>query len=347
MKKSSCRGFPDHRRREDRVAPVQQGATAEDRIVVLERVVPVVIAERAFRCALVRGHLADQHELGVGGDRKRTGGVVRHRELAAQHQRGQQKLGHVLRQRRDRGQDERGRPAENDVHRQRLGARLRHGVVEAASLADLPVHAGPGRVMDLDAVHAEIAAARLRMLGVDEGEREERTAVAGPGGEGGKPVQVGGRLDRLEHRPRASAPQAHLGERAEGAALAPEFRPRGRHEPLRHRRDRAHQVTGARPERHLDPLRGAEQIGHDGIGRIADPGEEEGGPPGGDHTPMHLGDLEARIHRRRDFDQLPLGAQRIEKGPQITRRLAQCAPPCLRSTFSALPARNHSICSRL
>ena len=56
-------------------------------------------------------------------------------------ERGEHQLGHVLGQRRDGREDERGRPAKKHRDRQRLFARLGDLVVEAAALADLPVHA--------------------------------------------------------------------------------------------------------------------------------------------------------------------------------------------------------------
>ena len=78
------------------------------------------------------------------------------REPLAGDERGEQQLGHVLGQRRDRGEDQRRRAAEEDRHRQALAARFGRRVVEAAALADLPVHARRARVVDLQAVDAEV-----------------------------------------------------------------------------------------------------------------------------------------------------------------------------------------------
>ena len=54
--------FTHHRRGIDRVAPVRNCLAAENRIVVLQRIVAVVIAEGAFGFALVRPRLTDERE---------------------------------------------------------------------------------------------------------------------------------------------------------------------------------------------------------------------------------------------------------------------------------------------
>src|SRR6202035_2247163 len=92
--------------------------------------------------------------------------------------------------------------------RQALAPRLGGGVVEASPLADLPVHAGRARAVDLHAIDAEVVPLALRVLGVDERQGEEGAAVLRPGGEDGEAVEanfrgIAGR--HLEDRPRAAA----------------------------------------------------------------------------------------------------------------------------------------------
>ena len=72
----------DHRGGIDRVAPVRERAHAEDRVVVPQRVVAVVIAERPLRSPFARRHFADQRELRVGDERMRTGPARRAEALA-------------------------------------------------------------------------------------------------------------------------------------------------------------------------------------------------------------------------------------------------------------------------
>ena len=116
----------DHRRRVDRVAAVGDGVDAEHRVVVPQRVVAVVVAERPFGSPLERRHLAHQRELARRDDRMRVAERARHpgQPLPGDERREQQ-LGDVLGQRRDRRQDQRRRPAEHHRGRQRPGRRPR------------------------------------------------------------------------------------------------------------------------------------------------------------------------------------------------------------------------------
>jgi hypothetical protein len=97
--------------------------------------------------------VADEGDLGARHERvrSRAGAAL---ETTAGDERGEHQLGHVLGQRRDRGEDERRRPAEEDGHGQALTPALGHRVVEAAALADLPVHPGRPLVVDVEAVDA-------------------------------------------------------------------------------------------------------------------------------------------------------------------------------------------------
>ena len=64
----------DRRRDRSRRARCAIRCTCEHRVVVLQRVVAVVIAERPFGPPHARRHLADQRELGVGDQRMRPAG---------------------------------------------------------------------------------------------------------------------------------------------------------------------------------------------------------------------------------------------------------------------------------
>ena len=144
MKKSSCRGLPTTVAGKIASARCAIRCTSNTGIVVLQRVVAVVIAERPFGLPHVRRHVADQRELRRRHQRMRSVAVHLRQPLAGDERR-QQQLGHVLGQRRDRRQDQRRRAAEEHGGRQPLSARLGHGVVIPAALADLPVHPGGAR----------------------------------------------------------------------------------------------------------------------------------------------------------------------------------------------------------
>ena len=62
----------DDGRRKDRIVAMRDALHLEHRVVVLQRVVAVVIAERPLGTPQLRRHLADQRELRVGDQRMRT-----------------------------------------------------------------------------------------------------------------------------------------------------------------------------------------------------------------------------------------------------------------------------------
>ncbi len=95
--------------------------------------------------------------------------------------------------------DQRGRPAEKHGRRQRVALRLGDGVVKAAALADLPVHAGRLPVVDVQAIHPEVVAGASGMRRVDERERDERPAVLGPARHDRQPIEPDVRRDDVEH----------------------------------------------------------------------------------------------------------------------------------------------------
>ena len=72
MKKSSCRGLPTTVAGKIASRRRHSGSTSEDRVVVLQRVVAVVIAERTLGPPHRRRHVADERELGVGDERVRA-----------------------------------------------------------------------------------------------------------------------------------------------------------------------------------------------------------------------------------------------------------------------------------
>ena len=117
----------------------------KDRVVVLQRVVAVVIAERALRPAHARRHLADQRELGVRDERMRPTGLAASFSRSPAMSDASISSGTFSGSGAIADEDQRRRPAEKHRHRQRLAPRLGDLIVEAAALADLPVHAGGAR----------------------------------------------------------------------------------------------------------------------------------------------------------------------------------------------------------
>jgi hypothetical protein len=63
-------------------------------------------------------------------------------------------------------------------------------IVLGGDLLALPVHAGGLAVVDLHAVHADVALAGARVAGDDAGQGDEAAAVVGPALEDGELVEV-------------------------------------------------------------------------------------------------------------------------------------------------------------
>ena len=66
--------------------------------------------------------------------------------------------------------------------------------MEPPALVDLPVDAGGGVIMALDAVHSKVMAKSARMLGVNQRQGDEGAPVRVPGGKHGQAAQAGGLL---------------------------------------------------------------------------------------------------------------------------------------------------------
>src|SRR5438094_4512311 len=72
----------------DRVATVRHRVAVKDRVLVLQRIVAVMIAEWAFRLSLMRWRMANEGKLGFRHQTMSAGGrVLCHSELSAAEQR--------------------------------------------------------------------------------------------------------------------------------------------------------------------------------------------------------------------------------------------------------------------
>jgi hypothetical protein len=300
---------------------VQQRVHAQQRVVVLQRVVAVVVAERTFGMALAGPHFADETELGVGEQRQRAVPRARATQALAEHERREQHLGHVLGQRRDRGEHRGGRAADRDRDRHRATEPFVRGEVEAAALADLHVQAGLVVAEALDAVHAEVAAEPLGMLGVDERQRDERAAVLAPGAQQRQPRQPRRRVVVLQQRCASHVLPADLEQRTEQLALLPQSAEGRRQQRVRQRGEPLHEALGPRPERELHAARRAEQVGDDRPRRALDAPEEQRRAAGRDHAAVHFGGFEVRIDLGVDLDELVFTPQHGEQRAQVGQRL--------------------------
>ena len=189
----------DDDRLEDRVGAHGHRLDPHERERLDRRVEAGVVAERALGQPRARLDPALEDDLRGGGHLQRHGQAVDQFDPFALHEPGEQVLVDLGRQRGARGVGDRRRAAERDRDRQPLAAPLGDRGVRGRVLVDLPVQADRARVLLLQPVHAEVAGAGLRMLGVGQAEVEEDPAVVRPGLDAGQPVEVDlvARVDHL------------------------------------------------------------------------------------------------------------------------------------------------------
>ena len=250
-------------------------AHVEHRVVVLQRVVAVVIAEWTFGTTQPRRDLPHQGELGARNQRMRMPVGPRHlRQALARDQRCQHEFWHVLGQRRDGRENQRRRAAQEHGDGQRLVARLGAGIVKAAALANLPVHAGRVLVVHLHAIHAEVMTRLLGMLGVDKWERDKRAAVIGPTGDDRQLIEAHVRRDHFSNGAGRQAFRADLEQVEANVARAPQLGGRWRQHRFRQVDDALDEVQRPLAERQLRTPGRAEQVGHQRESRALDVGEQ-------------------------------------------------------------------------
>ena len=139
------------------------------------------VAKRAFVAErLARVNVAFDDEVGVGGDFEIVGLALDEFDGFLAEITGEEKFVEAVGQRRGCGEREHGIAAEKngDGH-------ARAGFVVAAAVAradflELPVHAGGAVIVNLDAIHADVALAGVGVFGDDAREGDEAAAVQGP-----------------------------------------------------------------------------------------------------------------------------------------------------------------------
>ena len=316
MKKILLPRLADDRGRIDGVLAMRHPVDGENRVVVGQRVVTVVVAERPLGPPDARRHRAQQCELRAA-DQAMGAAAAHYRQPIAGKQRRQHQLGHVLRKRRDGGQHQRGRTAEKYGGGQCLVPCFGRGVVESASLADLPVHAGRPGIVHLQPVHAEVVPGARRVLGVDERQRDERPAVLGPAGKGRQPVEPDVAGDNLGYRPPGPRSRADAEQRAGHVARAPQFRGRRREQRLGQLHQPPDELQRARAEGELRPARGTEQVGDERKRRTGDVREEQRRAAGGDDPAVDLRRFERGIDGNLDNREVAVTFQPIDERTEV------------------------------
>ena len=283
------------------------------------RVVAGVVAERPLHPDLALLDRPLEHDLGVRRhlevDRLRLDDLDR---LAAEEA-GEHQLVDVLRQRRARGVGRHRVEPERDGDRDlAVGGE----VVGAPVLVDLPVHVGGARVDLLHPVHADVAAARVRVLRDHGRQRDERSRVAGPAALDRQQVEVdlvAGQDDLLAGAARDGLRQ-RVGDRLQllqAAHLVDEALRRLHLEHvLEPRRDVVEPLDA---EREAHPPLGAELVDQQRQPRALRALEQQRGAARL-HGPVDdLGDLEVGVDLGRDANELTLVLEQANPLAQVGR----------------------------
>ena len=152
----------------------------EDGIVVGVRVEAGVIAERPLAAALAGLDVAFEDDLRVGRHFHVDRDALHELDAVAAKEPGEHQLVEPFGHRRRGGIRERGIRTERDRDRQPPVQPLGDAVMLRAALVPLPVHAGRARVEHLHPVRADVAHARLGILGEHERQRDVAATVLGP-----------------------------------------------------------------------------------------------------------------------------------------------------------------------
>ena len=139
----------------------------EDRVIIDRGVEAGVIAERSFRPHLARLDVAFEDEIDVGRDFEIDRLALHQLDGFLAQEAGEENLIEPIGQGRGRGKGVGRIAAERDRHRHALAAFVIALAVARADLVHLPVHAGGAVVVDLHAIHAEIALAGVGVARVD------------------------------------------------------------------------------------------------------------------------------------------------------------------------------------
>ncbi len=173
------------------------------------------------------------------------------------------------------------------------------------------------RVVHLQAVHAEVVAPAVGMLGEDERQRDERSAVLRPGRQHRQAIEADVVGDDLGDRTARPALQADLQQFEADVACAPELGRRRRQHGLGQLHEPLDQPERPLAERQLGAARGAEQVRDQRKIRARDVAEEQRRPAGGDHAAMDLGRFEIRIHRRVYLDDVVGAAEVVDERAEV------------------------------
>ena len=159
--------------------------------------------------------------------------------------------------------------------------------------------------------------AGVGMLGIDQGESDEVTAVLGPGLKQGDTGEPGRRLCAFGDGTALDTLHTDAERLGDQVAVLPQ--PTGRHrgQILGNLYELLDELLRAQPKGQVDPSGRAKEIGDTGEIGTLDVGKKQSRPAGSDHAAVDFGDLEIGIDGGFDGDEFPFAAKEIEELTQV------------------------------
>ena len=161
----------------DGILPVMDLFDVENREIMGQGVIAVMVAEGSFLTPLVGRNFAGKDKFGLGDDGVSPSLRSNDGQLFPQDEGGEHKLGKELGYRCDGRGDQRRRSPQKYSHRQGEAPLFRLVVMETAPLVDLPVHPRGLVIENLHPVHPQVVPPRLGMFRVNEGQGDKRSPV--------------------------------------------------------------------------------------------------------------------------------------------------------------------------
>ena len=127
-----------------------------------------------------RVNVAFDDEVGVGGDFEIVRLALHEFDGFLAEVTGEEEFIEAIGQRRGGGEGEDGIAAEENGDGHARAGFVIAAAVARADFLELPVHAGGAVVVNLHAIHADVALAGVGVFGDDAGERDEASAVERP-----------------------------------------------------------------------------------------------------------------------------------------------------------------------
>lgn len=165
----------------DGIATMGDGGNVENGVEVRQGVIAGVITKGSFHAKGFGGvDIAFNHEIGIGRDFEVVGFAFDEFDGFFAQVTGQEVFIHAVGQWRGGAEWEDGVATEENGDGHSLAAFVVAAAMARADFLELPVHAGALAVVDLHAIHADVAFAGIGVLSDNAGKCDESAAIMGP-----------------------------------------------------------------------------------------------------------------------------------------------------------------------